>query len=195
MITLPDFPPPASAQPTFVDRGGTLEGAVDMRVEKMGSRFALSVSMPPMKGDKIGRQWIAALLRGKSAGVRMPWPLQGFKPGVPGPVKVNGAGQAGTSLVVDGATPNYVFRAGQPFNHETATGERLLYFVAEEEIANGSGQATLTIEPMLRVEPGDNDDLDFGAPTIEGFLGAGDLPWEMGVAKQIGLSFTIKERM
>jgi hypothetical protein len=194
MIDLPSYPPPAAAQPSFLDRGVTLEGAVDQRVDRMGSRFGLSVSMPPMKGSKLGRQWIAALMRGKNEGVRLRWPLQGFKPGIPGAVKVNGAGQSGRTLVVDGATPNYVFRAGQPFNHVPADGEELLYFVTEEAIANGSGEAELTIEPMLRVEPADDDDLEFGVPVICGFLASGDLPWDLGVAQQVGLGFAIKER-
>jgi hypothetical protein len=163
MIDLPSYPPPAAAQPSFLDRGVTLEGAVDQRVDRMGSRFGLSVSMPPMKGSKLGRQWIAALMRGKNEGVRLRWPLQGFKP-------------------------------GQPFNHVPADGEELLYFVTEEAIANGSGEAELTIEPMLRVEPADDDDLEFGVPVICGFLASGDLPWDLGVAQQVGLGFAIKER-
>lgn len=197
MIDLPSYPPPASAEPVFVDFGATLSpslGGPDQRIDRMGCRFGLSVSLPPMRGDKLGRQWIAALLKGKSEGVRMAWPLQGFKPGVPGTVKVNGAGQSGRTLVVDGASANYVFRAGQPFNHVPADGEEILYFVTEEVIANGSGQASLTIEPMLRVEPADNDDLEFGEPVITGFLAAGDLPWSLGVAKQVGLAFDIRER-
>lgn len=194
MIDLPSYPPPASAEPVFIDAGATVGATVEQRVEKIGSRFGLSVSMPPMRGDKLGRQWIAKLLQGKSEGVRIAWPLQGFKPGVPGAVKVNGAGQSGRTLVVDGASANYVFRAGQPFNHVPADGEELLYFIAEEVIANGSGQATLTIEPMLRLEPADNDNLEFGAPVICGFLEAGDLPWSLSIAKWTGLGFGLRER-
>ena len=155
MIDLPETPTPASATPGLIDFGAFLTPALGgpvQRVERMGSRFKISVSMPPMKNPLTGRQWIARLIKGKQEGARMAWPLQGFDPGSPGTVRVNGASQSGRNLIVDGFTPNYTAREGQFFSIETG-GQHFMYMVAEQVTANASGQATLAIEPMLRRSP------------------------------------------
>lgn len=196
MIDLPDYPAPASAGPALLDYGAALTPALGgpvQRVNRMGSRFRISVSMPPMRGDKLGRQWIARLIKGKSQGARMPFPMQGFNPGLPGNVQVDGAGQAGTSLAVKGATPNYTFREGQFFSTETG-GQHYLAMVAEEVIADATGYAVLTVEPMLRVPPADGDACHFGKPMIEGFIQGDELAWEMSLADFIGISFALAER-
>jgi hypothetical protein len=132
------------------------------------------------------------LIRGKQEGVRIPWPLQGFDPGLPGDIRVNGASQSGRSLIVDGATPNYVFREGQFFSIETAS-QHYMYMVTGEVIANGSGAATLAIEPMLRTAPADNDVCHFGKPMIEGFIMGDQFQWEMALADFVGMAFDVVE--
>ena len=119
MIDVPSTPSPASATPGLIDFGGFLTPALGgpvQRVERMGTRFSLSVVMPPMINTSTGRIWIARLIRGKQEGIRMPWPLQGFDPGSPGNPLVNGAGQSGRTLIADGFTPNYIAREGQFFS-------------------------------------------------------------------------------
>jgi hypothetical protein len=195
MITLPDNPSPASAAPALVDFGAFLTpslGGPVQRVERMGNRFAISVAMPPMLNPIVGRQWIAKLIRGKQEGVRMPWPLQGFDPGNPGPILVNAAAQAGRSLVVKGATPNYIFREGQFFSVEI-NGQHYMYMVTAETFASAAGAATLPIEPMIRKSPPANAVCNFGKPMIEGFIVGDRFAWEMQLAHFIGLSFDIAE--
>jgi hypothetical protein len=196
MITLPDYPSPAAADIGMVDFGAFLTpslGGPVQRVERMGNRFRLSATMPPMKSDKLGRQWVSALIRGKQEGARIELPLGGFKPGTPGSPTVDGAGQAGRTLAITGATPNYVVRDGQWFNHVTATGERLLYMNVGETILDGSGDGTLDIEPMLRAEPGDGDAVDFGKPTIEGFIMGEEQMWSLALGNFIGIGFDLVE--
>jgi len=195
MIDLPEHPQPANATPGLVDFGAFLTpglGGPVQRVERMGNRFKIACTMPPMRNQNLGRQWVAKLLRGKQEGARMPWPLQGFDPGSPGAVLVNGAGQAGRSLIIDGATPNYIFREGQFFSI-VISGRHYLYMCAGERIASATGTATLPIEPLLRVSPPDNAVCNFGKPMVEGFIMGDAFSWEMALANFIGLGFELVE--
>lgn len=194
MIDLPLSPSPASATPALLFFGAQLTpslGGPVQQVERMGSRFRLSVTMPPMRGA-MARQWVARLVRGKSAGVRMPFPLLDFKPGVPGQFLVNGAGQAGKGLAIDGGRANYVFREGQFFSILTG-GRHYVHMITAETIASGAGSATIPIEPMLRVSPADNAELHVGRPMIEGFIAGEEWAWEMSLAHFQQLSFDIAE--
>lgn len=195
MIDLPDTPAPNGVDAALVDFGAILTpslGGPVQRINRLGNRHRLNVSLPVMQMDKHGRAWLNALRRGKTEGVRMEYPLLGFKPGSPGNVLVNGAGQAGTTLIVDGATPNYVFRVDQPFSIET-DGQHFLHFNSAEVIANGSGQATLTITPALRRSPDDNAECHFGKPMVEGFIQGNEMLWQMQLGNFIGLAFEIQE--
>lgn len=194
MIDLPDFPSPNGADLALQDFGAFLVpglGGPVQRVNRMGSRFRGTFGLPPML-TKDARKWVARLIQGKQEGVRMPLPLLDFDPGAPGNVLINGADQTGTSLIVDGATPNYVFREGQPFSIETA-GKHHLYMVRTETLANASGQATLPITPMLRRPHLDNDVCHFGKPMIEGFIMGDELAWNLALERVVSLSFDIAE--
>lgn len=195
MIDLPDFPSPNDATPSLVDFGAFLTPALGgpvQRVNRMGTRFRISVSMPPMTSRQVGRVWVSRLVRGKQEGVRMPYPLLDFDPGSPGTVLINGAGQSGTSLIVDGATPNYIFREGQPFSVLTS-GKHHLYMVSAETIASNTGTATLPITPMLRRQHLNNDPCYFGEPMIEGFIQGDELSWNLSLEHLIGIQFDITE--
>jgi hypothetical protein len=195
MIDLPVWAIPNGCEPSLQDFGGFLTpglGGSVQRIDRMGNRFSVSVTFPPMQSKDKGRILISRLLRGKTEGIRIEYPLLSFKPGSPGNVLVNGVGQSGRTLIVDGATPYYAFREGQPFSLEE-DGQHYLHFVDAEVIANASGQATLSISPMLRVEPSDNAVCHFGKPMIEGYM-MSDLSWALDVAHLIQVSAEISER-
>jgi hypothetical protein len=136
---------------------------------------------------------VSRLIDAQQEGGRMRWPLQGFDPGLPGTILVNGAGQAGMTLNVDGATPGYVFREGQFFSIVTS-GVHHLYKLRTETIANDAGQAALPIGPMLRVQHLDNDVCHFGVPMIEGFIQGDQRAWEAAIANFTNVDFEIRER-
>lgn len=75
---------------------------------------------------------------------------------------VNGAGQTGNTLAIDGCTPGVVnwARAGDYFS---CNGE--LKQLTAPVTTNGSGQATLTFQPAMRSSPPDNTPLNFDRPT------------------------------
>lgn len=196
MITLPDFAIPNGCEAALMDFGGFLQpglGGAVQRIDRMGNRFTISVTFPPMPSKDKGRILVSRLLRGKTEGVRMEYPLLSFRPGSPGNILVNGAGQAGRTLTVDGATPHYAFREGQPFSIEVG-GQHYLHFVDAEVIANASGQATLSVTPMLRVEPTDNAPCHFAKPMIEGFVMGEEYRWAMSLDHNIDLTVDIMER-
>lgn len=195
MIDLPDWPLPNGADLSLLDFGSMLTPALGgpvQRVNRMGSRFRGTFTLPPLTSDKVGRVWVRRLVQGKFEGVRMPLPLLDFKPGSPGIVKVNGSGQSGTTLNVKGATPSYAFREGQPFSIETG-GKHHLYMVAEETIAGSTGLASVPVTPMLRRPHLDNDLCHFAQPMFEGFIGGDEIGWNLSVERLISLQFDITE--
>lgn len=80
---------------------------------------------------------------------------------------VKGAGQTGTSLLIDGCTPNVTgwLLAGDYF---TANGE--MKQLTQPVNTNGSGEATLYFEPMLRSSPADNAPLTVRNCTVQMIL-------------------------
>jgi hypothetical protein len=195
MIELPPWAVPNSASPSYIDFGGLLTpglGGAVQRIDRMGNRFRIAIGFPPMASADRGRVLLSRLLRAKTEGIRIEFPLLGFKPGAPGAPKVNGAGQKGRTLIADGFTPNYAIREGQWFSLEHE-GQHYLHNVDAEVLANAAGQATLSISPMLRVEPSDNATLHFARPMIQGFVQGERWDWEMSLAHHLGLSADIEE--
>lgn len=196
MIDLPEYPQPASATFSEMDFGSVIGsglGGEDQRINRLGNRHRLQVTMPPMLHPKLGRQWVIALKRAMKEGGRMRFPLQGFDPGAPGSVLVNGGTATGSTLPVKGATPNYAFRAGQAFSIVTG-GRHYLYFNAVEVLADASGNATLTIDPPLRKQPANNDVCHFGVPMFEGFVEGDEIAAQMSPGTLLEpLQFSIRE--
>ena len=196
MITLPTSPAPVAAAPYIVDFGGFLTpglGGEVQRLDRMGNRFGIAVTMPPLESEEDGRILVGRLIRGKTEGVLTQFPLLSFDPGSPGAPLVNGTGQSGKSLICDGFTAGYTIKEGQWFSLIHG-GRRYLHNVDAQVAANGSGQATLTISPMLRIEPANNAVLEFAQPMIEGFIHGEEWRWQMSLEHLIGIEFEVRER-
>ena len=194
MIDLPDNPGPASASPALIDSGAFLTpplGGPVQRIDRLGGRWRIAVTMPPLRGTD-SRIWVARLVRGKTEGVRMALPLQGFDPGAPGSPVVDTSAQVGGSLKLRGCTPNYIFREGQFFSVITG-GRHHLIMVAAEPIVASDGKVTLPIRPLIRVAHLDGDVAAVGKPMIEGWVMGEEWGWEMQLADFSGLSFDIAE--
>jgi hypothetical protein len=195
VIDLPTFPQPNGVDVALIDYGAVLTPALGgpvQKVNRMGSRFRVTISLPPMLSDITGRQWVGRLAQAKFDGARIAYPLLSFSPGTTGTVLVSGSGQAGNSLNVKGATAGYQFKEGQPFSIVTG-GKHHLYLVATDTTASGTGTATIPIRPMLRRPHLDNDVCNFAAPKIEGLISGDEINWSMSVEKLISLQFDITE--
>jgi len=170
-------------RPTF---GGPVQ-----RLARKGSRFALDVKVPAMSAAGCGIALIADLLRGETEAVILPVP--DYVPAaIYGTPLVKGAGQVGSLLAVDGLTPAVVVAKGK-FLSVVIGGQRYLHIVTAQTTANGSGEASLPIWPMLRVGTTDNAVVELAAPKIEGFIAPGQ-EWSISRLRAVGVDFSIEER-
>lgn len=120
-----------------------------------------SVTLPPIVGEAAVNPWRAffGLARGAANDFRVPVNEIAQSSSTATPL-VNGAGQTGRSLNTDG-WPNStaVLSAGQ----FVTIGNQLLQLTADVT-SNGSGQATLSFEPAIRVSPADNAAIEYKNP-------------------------------
>jgi len=198
MKILPTTPAPSAVTPSLVDFGNTLTpalGGSEQRINRLGNRFRLSVTMPPMQNKEQGMKFVNRLVRGRSEGLRMKFPLSGFNPGTPGSPAVDGANHAGRLLDVAGFTPGYQIKEGQFFSIET-DGQHYLYMIdADNSSSTGAPYgANLVINPMLRIPPSDGDICHFAQPMIEGLIEGSETQWNYALDYNVGIEFTIKER-
>ena len=86
-ISLPTDPKPNGATPVLRDFGGVLTpflGGPEQRINRVGTRFGLRVTMPPLESSVDGRLFVARLNQAKTDRLVMEWPLLDFDPGSPG---------------------------------------------------------------------------------------------------------------
>lgn len=204
MIILPTNVAPNGAEPYFVDSGGwqvpALGGGDATRVDRLGDRHGLSVSMPPMRlnDPKRGihaRVWVSRLKRGTGEGVRMRFPQPGWVPNLPidGSVRVAQVAQA-TLLQVQGAGAGNIIPEGAFITLVRGSdGRRFLHSVNGDVVVDGNGFATIGLHPRLRYGPQVGDLVLFQRPEIEGRLLGDRQSWTLELARTVGLSFEIEE--
>jgi hypothetical protein len=146
-----------------------------------------------MASKRDGRIFVSRLLRGKTEGVRLEYPLQHETQGISGSPVVNGAGQAGTTLNLRGFQPYYTAKEGYWLSIKDATGQNYLYNVAGDFNASAAGVMTLQCYPPLRSPYLDGALVNFSKPIIEGLVDGDELEWELSLDRNIGLSFSIEE--
>lgn len=169
----------------------SMVGGNRQRNNRKGDHYRARFEMPPLSYEA-AMEW-RRLMNGSDT-VVMNVPQPDFDAGSPGAApRVNGAGQLGTTLSLDGLTPYYAFRQGQMISIIT-TGRRWAYGVDVDIVANGSGQAALPLEVMIRTLHGDNDLIEIAEPKIEGFADYDDDAWTLDENGFVRLSFEIEER-
>ncbi|MNV38334.1 hypothetical protein D3C71_1298820 [compost metagenome] len=191
ILTLPTDPAPAKMAIAMASAKNTLTpaiGGAEQELLRKGTRYALTFSMPVMTYVQ-SMDWDDLMAEGDTVLMRV------FQPGLvipnPGTPLVKGAGQAGTSLTIDGLPNGYVIRKGQ-FLSVVSAGQRFLYR-AKASATSVAGTATIPLRTMLRRPPNDNDVVEIAQPMIEGFVR--DLgEWAVGVERLVGLQFTVRER-
>ncbi|MNS92417.1 hypothetical protein D3C72_1265550 [compost metagenome] len=191
VLTLRTDPAPAKMAIAMVTAKNTLTpaiGGAEQELLRKGTRYALTFSMPVMTYVQ-SMEWDDLMAEGDTVLMRV------FQPGLvipnPGTPMVKGAGQAGTSLTIDGLPNGYVIRKGQ-FLSVVSAGQRFLYR-AKASATSVAGTATIPLRTMLRRPPNDNDVVEIAQPMIEGFVR--DLgEWAVGVDRLVGLQFTVRER-
>lgn len=196
IIAIPTLTGYIDATPEFIDNNRKLVpsggAGVTQTLQRLGSRFALNVTLPPMREGANTRATTTAILRARSEGASYPWPQPGLTIGTPGSPVVNGAGQTGTVLLLRSGAAGYAYREGQAVNLISG-GRRYVHIVQAPATANGSGDVTLSIFPMLRVSPADGAAVEVAAPIIEGDITAENFAWTHDRDDWVSLAFRIEE--
>ena len=181
-VTLPESRAIKVDKPRLLDWGGRLVpplGGAVQTLNRLGTRWAVDVTIPLMRTEPDGRTWAAALAQAKVNGVAMWFRQDGLTIGVPaasGTPLVNGAGQSGTTLAVKGFRAGYPIRQGQFFSIYNG-GRYYLHMATAVTVADGGGLASVPIFPMLRISPADNAACHFAKPMIQGSLAGNEQAW------------------
>lgn len=167
--------------------------AASVRVDRPGNRHRLTMSWPREQMVPGQREaFTATLKRGKREGVQINVPLTTAQ-GTPGTPLVNGAGQSGTTLNLRGLTPGYVVARDYWFTILRSDGVAYLHSVYANVTANGSGLATVQIEPALRFPFPDGATVLMQTPYVQGFLAGETFSYSIEEVKMTPISITIEE--
>ena len=162
-----------------------------------GEQWKATFTLPPMKKDKAAI-WLSFLmsLRGRRGTFKLGdqdrKTIQGTATGT---VRVNGASQTGNAINLDGFTASRanVFLAGDYIQINS-----YLYMVSANVTANGSGEATVYVEPSLRtgIEAiNDNTTVVYSNTTTLMRLDNNELNWDTDKVSIYGISFACSEAL
>ena len=165
--------------------------------EHEGAQWKATFTLPPMKKESAA-VWLAFLmsLRGRRGtfkiGDQDRKTIQGTATGT---VLVNGAAQTGNAINLDGFTASRanVFLAGDYIQINS-----YLYMVSANVSANGSGEATVYVEPSLRtgIEAiNDNTTVIYSNTTTLMRLDNNELNWDTDKVSTYGISFACSEAL
>ena len=190
MIDLPTFAVPGSFQATFNDAGFTQTGIQsDDYIPRKGGRYTVAFTFGPYTPEN-GRVMVSRLIAGKQGGVRVKLPLL-HSQGSPGTPLLNGAVTTGRTIAIDGLTAGYVIQEGFWLSL-VKSGQHFLHSVGVGATANGSGQATIQLNELLRDSFADNTVVNLAEPQVEGLL-PGDWSWSVDVNRVFPIEFSLKE--
>ena len=165
--------------------------------EHEGAQWKATFTLPPMKKESAA-VWLAFLmsLRGRRGtfkiGDQDRKTIQGTATGT---VRVNGAAQTGNAINLDGFTASRanVFLAGDYIQINS-----YLYMVSSNVTANGSGEATVNVEPSLRtgIEAINNDTtVIYSNTTTLMRLDTNFTNWDTNKVSVYGISFSCSEAL
>lgn len=161
-----------------------------------GARWEMDITLPPLSYVE-ARQWEAFILslRGMTGTFIMGNPLHDEPQGTATTVLLNGAGTVrSTSISVDGASSGQTLKAGDYFQLGSGL-DAHIHQVVQDATFNGSGQATLDIEPPLRTTYANNTSLDLTLPKGVWRLASNDIGWSVDQASLHGFTIPCMEAL
>jgi len=190
--TTPDFNGSAFSMTHFVAMVRSEFTGQTQAQAHQGALWRASLSLPPMKRPA-AEPYIAALmsLNGRLGTFFLGDPLgrtaRGSLLGTP---LVNGASQTGLELITDGWTvsSNGVLLPGDYIQLGSGALTRL-YKVMKQVDADGSGNATIDIQPRLRESPADGEALIFSNTKGTFRLASNTNAWDEVLAEFYGIRF------
>lgn len=195
-IELPALPRTAGVSIRVVDFGRDLSpsgGGEDGRVDRLGTRHEMTVSISALAAESCGPSLVADLALGRTAPgvavlIREPG-RSGVDYGAP---LVATAGVLGSTLPVKGLPAGRVVPKGKWLS-VIINGRRYAYFTTAEITASGAGTANLPIYPMIRRAAPLNAVVELAAPRLEGLVRQPP-EWSVASIGAIGIPFTVRER-
>lgn len=194
-IDLPLTPGPVTAEPYFIDAGGWQKPITQgdpTRVDLLGDKFGLSVTMPPMT-EAEALVWVRRLNKGRGEGVTFEFPANYELPLfnlANSKVAGNHAAQA-TQITLQGMG-NKLIEEGRFFSIHHDGYNYLHQADAEVQAVSGTGP-TVPFLPRARVAFASQDVIDFDRPKIDGILLGNETGWTVSTAIHYGLQFQIEE--
>ena len=184
------------SEPEIVDFGASLRpflGGPSQRLDRLGTRHAISVQMPPMYVESEGRRWIVRLIRAKQEDGFIRFPQIGFSVGPCGDAITVAVGvEGGRILRITGATPNYTVREGQAIT-VTSNGRQFFYLASAQTVLGTTGAGDIELDVPLREEAIAGDPVNLSRPIIAGRIMEDGWKWSIDTAGTVGLSFRIEE--
>lgn len=166
-----------------------------------GQRWAASVTLPPMRRQD-AEPWVAFLLslKGQVGTFLLGDPNgkqpQGSASSNAGTPLVKGAGQTGSTLIIDGLPTSVTgYLLAGDYIQLGAAGSASLYKVLTDVNTNSSGEATLDIWPNLRSSPLDNATVVVTNTKGKFRLKSNIQSWQINEASSYGISFDCVEAL
>ena len=158
-----------------------------------GRRWEIDITLRPMRhaDARLWLSWLAKLdgaLNTFNIGDPLGCTPQGSAGGAP---RVQGAGQTGSSLNIDGCTTSTTgwLKAGDYIQIGSAASARL-YMVTDDANTNSSGQTTLNLWPAITSAPSDNTSI-IVSNTVGAFRLASNVStWSIDQASIYGINFS-----
>lgn len=157
---------------------------------RKGDHWAVDVTIPALDARECGMELFADLTRGKREALvlRVPEYMEDRPYGSP----VCNSVSTGDTLSIRGLTPSVVIPKGKWLSL-ILNGQRYLYLVAAEAVANGSGVASVQVTSLLRRPTIDGAVVELAEPKIEGYV-APNQAADIGTLPAVGLQFSLEER-
>jgi len=161
-----------------------------------GQMWEADITLPTMKRSD-AEQWVAWLisLRGQYGTFLLGDFVGGTARGTPtGTPVINGAGQTGGTLLIDGATTSVTgwLKAGDYIQLGSSSGSRLHKVLVNAD-SNASGQVTLEIWPHLRSSPTDGSTVTVSNAKGLFRLSTSETAWTVSDLLLYGITFGVME--
>lgn len=163
-----------------------------------GSQWATTVKLPPMlREDAVAWQVFFMQLHGRLGTFKLGDPDgRTIRGGCTGTINVNGSHSVGAYSVAVENAPNstVIFKTGDYIQFGSGATQKL-HIVTADCTSNGSGQATVEIEPPLKTALADDSTIVYANTTCIMRMDSNDLSWNADKVSVYGISFSCSEAL
>ncbi len=163
-----------------------------------GSQWATTVKLPPMlREDAVAWQVFFMQLHGRLGTFKLGDPdAKTIRGGLTSTINVNGAHDVGAySIAIEGANAStLIFKVGDYIQFGSGATQKL-HMVTANCTSNGSGQATVEIEPPLKSALANDSAIIYTNAQAIMRMDANDLTWNADKVSLYGISFSCSEAL